>query len=250
MSNLVTAEYNETTQAQVYDKNFRQGSTPQIRRFNNWPSLGFLLASLVAGATAARTSGVVTVTATAHGITTGATYVGYKYFYPGSSSLAAGWYDSILTIPDANTLTFSAAGADFGSESVNGGAAYTSATDTISMIIPGNTLRDQSKLRIHHARSGGTTAAAKSVQGWFGGSSVCGLNAAAAPNTEALISFRCYGTTKQIGFLTPSEGTLGSAAFTTITKDITVDQTLMLRLSVGSPADFVILLAANVEIIG
>ena len=158
MSNLVTAEYNETTQAQVYDKNFRQGSTPQIRRFNDWPSLGFLLASLVAGATAARTSGVVTVTATAHGITTGATYVGYRYFYPGSSSLAAGWYDSILTIPDANTLTFSAAGADFGSESVNGGAAYTSATDTISMIIPGNTLRDQSKLRIHHARSGGTTS--------------------------------------------------------------------------------------------
>ena len=250
MSNLVTAEYNETTQAQVYDKNFRQGSTPQIRRFNNWPSLGFLLASLVAGATAARTSGVVTVTATAHGITTGATYVGCKYFYPGSSSLAAGWYDSILTIPDANTLTFSAAGADFGSESVNGGAAYTSATDTISMIIPGNTLRDQSKLRIHHARSGGTTAATKSVQGWFGGSSVCGLYASATPNTEALISFRCYGTTKQIGSSVGSEGTLNSAGFTTITKDITVDQTLMLRLSVSSQADFVILLAANVEIIG
>ena len=250
MSNLVTAEYNETTQAQVYDKNFRQGSTPQIRRFNNWPSLGFLLASLVAGATAARTSGVVTVTATAHGITTGATYVGYKYFYPGSSSLAAGWYDSILTIPDANTLTFSAAGADFGSESVNGGAAYTSTTDTISMIIPGNTLRDQSKLRIHHARSGGTIATIKSVQGWFGGSFVCGLNVWSAPNAEALISFRCYGTTKQIGSSAYSEGTLNSATFTTITKDITVDQTLLLRLSVSSPADFVILLAANVEIIG
>ena len=57
-------------------------------------------------------------------------------------------------------------------------------------------------------------------------------------------------TTKQIGSSAYSEGTLGTAAFTTITKDITVDQTLMLRLYVTAPADFVILLAANVEIIG
>ena len=131
----------------------------------------------------------------------------------------------------------------------SGGAAYTSATDTISMIIPGNTLRDQSKLRIHHARSGGATAASKSVQGWFGGSFVCGLNTYASPNTEALLYFRCYGTTKQIGASASSEGTLNSAAFTTITKDITVDQTLMLRLAVSASADFAILLAANVEII-
>ena len=93
----------------------------------------------------------------------------------------------------------------------------TSATDTISMIIPGDTLRDQSKLRIHHARSGGTTAAAKNVQGWFGGSSVCGLNTYTMPNAEALIYFRCYGTTKQIGSSSYPEGTLGTAAFTTIT---------------------------------
>ena len=236
-------------EARVPDDFSGIGSVPFILKFPGFKKC--LLASLAAsGNQASRTSNIVTITATAHGIPTGSTYVGFRFFYPGSASLAAGWYDSILTIPDANTLTFSAAGADFGSESVNGGAAYTSAADTISMIIPGNTLRDQSKLRIHHARSGGTTAAAKSVQGWFGGSSVCGLNASATPNTEALISFRCYGTTKQIGSSVNSEGTLGAVAFTTITKDITVDQTLMLRLSVGSPADFVILLAANVEIIG
>lgn len=249
MSNLVTAEYNDTTQAQVYDKNFRQGSTPQIRRFNNWPPLGFLLASLVAGATAARTSGVVTVTATAHGITTGATYVGYKYFYPGSSSLAAGWYDSILTIPDANTLTFSAAGADFGSESVNGGAAYTTATDINSLIIPGNSLKDQSKVRLVHLRDGDTVATNKTIALVFGGYALSLFNATSSSRGDVALGFICLGLNKQIAPNGVNEHGMTSVALNSSTKDITQDQTLTLRATCTAAQLFIAVQSAHVEII-
>lgn len=87
-----------------------------------------LLASLASsGNVASRTSNIVTITATSHGVTTGSTFVGFRFFYPGSASLAAGWYESITDVT-TNTISFNAAGSDFGSESVNGGAAYI--TDT------------------------------------------------------------------------------------------------------------------------
>ena len=248
MSNLVTAEYNDNAVAQIYDKNFRTQSVPQIRRFNNWPSLGFLLASLVAGATASRTSGVVTVTATARGITTGTTYVGCRYFYPGSPSLAAGWYDSILTIPDANTLTFSAAGADFGSESVNGGAAYTTATDAASLVIPGNTLKDQSRVKLAHLRDGSTPATQKTVTLVFGGSAAALFNAASSSRGDVSLSFRCLGTNKQVACSTVNEGNMTSGALTVLTKDITQDQTLTLRLTVASAQDCLVIPSAHVEL--
>ncbi len=98
-----------------------------------------LIASLVVSSTAACTSGVVTVTATAHGITA-TTYDGSKFYYPGSPSLAAGWYDGFART-GVNDLTFLApASPDFGSESVNAGAAFTTEVVFQTITLPANTL--------------------------------------------------------------------------------------------------------------
>lgn len=247
MANLVAADYNDTLQ-QIFDKNFRSQPVVQIKRFNNWPvAAGILLASLVVSSTASRTNGIVTVSATGHGITTGSTYVGFRFFYPGSPSLAAGLYDSILTIPDANTLTFSAPGADFGSESVNAGAAYTTATDLISMIIPGGTLRDQSKLSLCTLRTGSTAAINKTITLLFGGSNVNNATTNTSPGGELKQGFRCLGTNKQIAIAT-YEGGVTASGIGTITKDITADQTLTIRGTVAAAGDYLAIWGATVEI--
>jgi len=130
-----------------------------------FPFPGFaprLLAALVASSTAACTSGVVTVTATAHGIP--ATNVdGYQFYYPGSPSLAAGWYSG-LARTSADALTFSAPlAADFSSESVNGGAAFVDEITFTSMVIPANTLSVGSLLEVPIFRQSNTTAGTKTT---------------------------------------------------------------------------------------
>ena len=222
--------------------------SPIIKKFPTWPTnTGFLLASLVASSTASRTSGVVTIAATAHGITTGTTYVGFRFYYPGSTSLTAGWYDSILTIPDANTITFSAAGTDFGSESINGGSAWTTITDLTSMTIPGNTLKDQSRLALCVLRSGDSVASNKSIYLAFGGSSAAFSAVSVAPSCESRLSFRCFGTNKQFGSQS-MDGSVNSSAFMSTTKDITVDQTLTVRGALTVASQFLSIFGCHVEI--
>ena len=70
-------------EARVPDDYSGNGSQSFILKFPGFRRS--LLASLVASSTASRTSDIVTITATAHGIPTGATYVGFRFFYPGSA---------------------------------------------------------------------------------------------------------------------------------------------------------------------
>ena len=105
-----------------------------------------IVASLVASTTAARASNVVTITATAHGVPN--TYNGFRFYYPGSPTLAAGWVDNI-TVVDANTITFPSTGANFSSESVNAGAAYVTATNiSTPFMIPAGMVTDSSHIRL------------------------------------------------------------------------------------------------------
>ncbi len=141
-------------------------------------SLGFpgfkrsLLASLVSNSTASRANGLVTVTATSHGITTGATYQGVRFFYPGSTNLAAGWYDSLVAIADANTLTFTAPGPDFASESVNGAVAYTTLTDLASAIIPGRLILPDTHISVVGYSGGDTSSVTKQIRTYLNGLNV------------------------------------------------------------------------------
>ncbi len=220
-----------------------------IKKFQTWPTnVGLLLASLVTSSTASRTAGVVTITATAHGVTTGTTFVGYRFYYPGSPSLVAGWYDSILTIPDANTITFSAAGADFGSESINSGAAWTTATDIISAVIPGGVLKDGSKISCVSLRAGDSTAVTKTIGFCLNGTVLQTNGLTSSPVVESRQGFRCLGLNKQIGMAGQMEGTV-TAAFNTQTRDLSVDQTVAVRGTISAASGFLVLFSAHLEII-
>lgn len=218
-------------------------------QFPGWPAgVGILLASLVASSTASRTNNVVTITATAHGITTGSLYVGCRFYYPGSPSLAAGLYDSILSIPDANTITFSAAGADFAGESINSGNPWTSGTDLISVTIPGGLLKDRSSVTAKVYRFGDTTATNKTITIYYGGSALTSQNLTTSPFGDLRYSFRCMGTNKQIGPATTPDGNVSSVSPVVLTKDTTVDQTFTIRGIATTAGGFVGLFAASLEI--
>ena len=130
-----------------------------------------LLASLVASSTASCTSGVVTVSATAHGIPA-TTFDGYTVYYPGSPSLAAGWYVSFART-SADAITFSAPGvADFSIESVNSGAAFTSEVTYESLTLPASTLVVGSKISVPTYRASNNVASTKTTRLKIGSSTV------------------------------------------------------------------------------
>lgn len=231
---------------------FEDDNTPfdgGLIRYMRFP--GFrksLLASLVVNSTASRTNGLVTVSATSHGITTGATYVGFRYFYPGSANLAAGWYDSIVSIADANTLTFTAPGANFTSESVNGAAAYTTLTSITDMIIPGGTLRPYSRITSNLFRTGDTTAALKNIRNVFAGSQV-GLSVASTnPNGTHRITVNIEGDPDRISSTSGSDGTL-SNTLTLAAVSMRADQMFGLSGNVSAAAGFFALHNVSLEIV-
>jgi hypothetical protein len=215
------------------------GSVPFVLKFPGFKKC--LLASLVASSTASRTSNIVTITATAHGITTGSTYVGFRFFYPGSPSLAAGWYDSIVSVPDANTITFNAPGTNFSSESVNAGAAYTTATQVSGAgIIPAGYLLDVTKsVSMAIPMGGGGTAATKTLKMTFNGVALLSSTATTA----------CFGCRRseiysvsntQIGaFFSVQNGSSSSAPSVTIDK--TTDISVGVQLTISAAADFIVL---------
>jgi hypothetical protein len=215
------------------------GSVPFVLKFPGFKKC--LLASLVTSSTASRTSNIVTITATAHGITTGSTYVGFRFFYPGSPSLAAGWYDSIVSVPDANTITFNAPGTNFSSESVNAGAAYTTATQVSGAgIIPAGYLLDVTKsVSMAIPMGGGGTAATKTLKMTFNGVALLSSTATTA----------CFGCRRseiysvsntQIGaFFSVQNGSSSSAPSVTIDK--TTDISVGVQLTISAAADFIVL---------
>ena len=207
-----------------------------------------LFASLVVNSTASRTSDIVTITATAHGITTGSTYVGYRFFYPGSAGLAAGWYDSILSIPDANTITFSAPGANFGSQSINSAAAYTTLTVMAgSAIVPANTFKDGASLSISMYRGGGSDAGTKISRLRYGGA-VLGAYAATTPCMLcARHTIFCPTANKQLG-CNGVDSIVGNTRYE-VTVDATVDQVLDMTLQLSAAGSFMTMDALHVEIV-
>lgn len=225
-------------EARVPDDYSGLGSQPFVVKFPGFRKS--LLASLVVSSTAARTSDIVTVTATAHGITTGTTYVGFRFFYPGSPSLAAGWYDSIVSIPDANTITFNAPGANFGSESVNGGAAYTTLT-TISgqCIIPGGLLTDNNVVRVAVPGGGGLTGATKSIRPVINSTGLQTATATGFPfNIREWEIFSILSNSLACAFIQYNGA---SSSFTTVAVDKSQDIAVQFQASVSAAADFVTL---------
>lgn len=231
---------------------FDDDSTPLdggLIRYMRFP--GFrksLLASLVTNSTASRTGGLVTVTATSHGITTGTTYVGFRVFYPGSANLSAGWYDSIVSVPDANTLTFTAPGPDFASESVNGAAAYTTLTSITDVIIPGGTLKPYSRITSNLFRSGDATATTKNLRNLFGGQQLGLSSATTIPHGTHRLTVHIEDGPNRV-YSVASQDEVLSSTLANVPINVNVDQTFGISGSVSAASGFLALHNAVLEVV-
>ena len=230
-------------EARVPDDYSGNGSQPFIFRFPGFRKS--LLASLVTNSTASRTSGIVTIAATAHGITTGVTYIGFRFFYPGSPSLTAGWYDSITDV-QTNTISFSAPGTNFGSESVNGAAAYTTITDLCTVTIPVGILSVNSVVTVAGLFSGDTTAITKNQRIKIGSTSFTSKQSTTIPSVETTASFRFSGD-----MLTQYVAAADNAATTAIAKlsqDFTTNQAVGISGSVAAAGGFLVIYNGEVRV--
>lgn len=246
---LVQAGFASVADPAVFDDDNSPGSGGFVRytRFSGFKRL--LLASLAANSTASRSNGLVTVTATSHGVTTGATYQGFRFFYPGSAALTAGWYDSIVTIPDANTITFSAPGADFGSQSVNGAAIYTTETTAWTGVLPGNTLITGSEM-VHRVFKAATNSAnqhtVKMKIGSVGNIIHVSLPTGSTPNSWSEGALFVPEPNK-VAMVSGSMAS-GNSAFTYASLDLTVDQPLSLTVQLAAASEFLAVLASSFTI--
>ena len=230
-------------EARVPDDYSGLGSQPFVIKFPGFRKS--LLASLVTSSTAVRASGIVTITATAHGVPTGSTYVGFRFFYPGSAGLAAGWYDSITDV-QTNTISFSAPGTDFGSQSVNGAAAYTTLTSVSAFSIAAGFLRPFSRIAFVYFRSGDTTATTKSIRNMINGSQVGLSSATTAPHGTHRVTVAL-----EDGFMmsSASHDQVLSNNFPRVALDVSADNTFGFSASISAAGSFVAIHNASMEII-
>jgi len=171
-----------------------------------------LLASLVANSTAACTSGVVTVTATSHGIPA-TVFDEMQFYYPGSPSLAAGWYSGFART-SADALIFSAPdAADFASESVNAGAALVNEITVASMVIKANELTAGDIVRVDYASHGDAVTSAKTYKVKLN-TTVLGVSSTSTATSSFLgaLTFCIVSAQKQFG-VGAREGTASTTEY-------------------------------------
>ena len=231
-------------EARVPDDFSGMGSVPFVLKFPGFKKC--LLASLAAsGNQASRTSNIVTIAATAHGIPTGSTYVGFRFFYPGSASLAAGWYDSITDV-QTNTISFNAPGANFGSENVNGGVAYTTLTTINSLIIPAGTVKPNTRITTNILRGGDTTTVTKTVRNVFSTRQLGVGTQTTGPQCWHRMSIHCDETG---GLAVANNDGTGAISLASGAIDFSVDQTLSISGSLSTASGFLVVYNASVEIV-
>lgn len=232
---------------------FNDGITPQeggrIVYLRSAEFKQSLLASLVANSTASRSNGTVTITATGHGIPTGGTYSGFRFFYPGSANLAAGWYDSTLPVLTANTLSFTAPGPDFASESVNSAAAYTTATNLPSSIdVPAGLLSSGALARVSVQVASVNTAASKTLRLFLGASAITPANVGTTFNCSVKEWGLNYLDT---GILVGSlivQSNAGSGTITSLSFNPLVDNSILLQATVSAASDFLAILDVSMMV--
>lgn len=206
-----------------------------------------LLASLVASSTAACTSGVVTVTAAAHGITA-TTYDGFKFYYPGSPSLVAGWYDG-FSRTGTNDLTFLApASANFTSESVNSGAAFTAEVVFQTLTLPSNTLSVGSCLNARIFRASSSATGTKTTRLKINGTSATTLTNSSTTAIVMSSDLSLIVASSTVGY---SHGNQVSTGTTTAVR-APIDTTIAIDVAISGQLDtagmFLFMLCPKVDI--
>lgn len=212
---------------------------------------GWLLPGISANSNASRTSGVVTVVngaPTAHNIPA-TTYDGYQVYYPGSASLTAGWYSG-FTRTSTTAYTFNAAGADFGSESINGAAAYINiATVAVNVPVLASSMALNGSLRCNGRTAMNNTANTKTLTLTFGGTTVIAFGQTSVTNSGVLVLGRNRGVAnKQVWpGLAAENQTNNNNVYSAI--DTTSNQNLAFLLTLTTAADFITLEGGTVELL-
>jgi len=216
----------------------------QIIPFTNFAPR--LLASLVASSTAACTSGVVTVTAAAHGIPA-TIFDGMQFYYPGSPSLAAGWYSGFART-SADALTFlEPTAANFTSESVNSGNAFVDEVTAASISLPPNTLNAGDIVSITTFARGDGVSSAKT---WRikTGTTTLSSQAVSTGTSQGIINlgFCVTSSVQAIGAAIRSHSLVSSSTSATI--DTSAVTTVSLSLQLAAAGMFIFLPSAKLEI--
>jgi len=206
------------------------------------PGLPAILSSLVAGTMASRTSGIVTVDCgSAHNIPA-TTYDGFWVHYAGSPSLSSGWYPGFART-GANTFTFVAAGTNFGSESVNAGAANTFATAVTQVIVPANYVGDNGKITASLI-TGGDNTVTKTFLLTLNGSNCNAQIGSTFPIAERRISIVPF----KAGALSVRDAVnnAGDNSLTAVASwDRTADSVIGIKMAAGASAGFAVLFAGS-----
>lgn len=206
-----------------------------------------LLASLAAsGNVASRTSNIVTITATAHGVPAGATYVGFRFFYPGSASLAAGWYESITDVT-ANTISFNSVGANFGSESVNGGTAYITDTTFCTTEVQPSYISPYGTIIVAGMWGGDASAITKNQRVRVGATSFVTKQTSTVPSVEVTATVR-IGDDLQTQYVAASDNAT-TTNITKLTQNFAAPVGVGLSGSVSAAGGFLTLYGGEVRII-
>ena len=206
-----------------------------------------VLASLVAGATASQSGTTVTILATGHGVP--ATKNGSRFYFAGSASIPAGWYDG-LTWVDANTLTFQrAASATVPAESINGGTALTGVfVKAVTFQLPGGALGDNGRVRANILRTGDTGAGVKAIRMVIGNAYASACTATAYPcGTASMTVWSKQSQTAQIAVVTNDGNT--NSWFQVLSVNTAVDFAVDLSMSVTNPSQWVAIDAADLEVV-
>jgi len=239
-----------TTSAQgveiaVQAANFR-AYIPYVLSFPGFaPSV---LASFVNGTTAAQVGNMVTVTAAAHGIVGSTAKNGYRIYYPGSPSIAAGWYGEFAWV-DANTVTFTNPVAQtVSSESVNGGLAYTAATTVCTLTLPGGSMGPNGRITLASLHSGDATSGSKFLRMVLGGSVLHSVTLGSAASWWSRQTVINNGIeTKQVA-AAAADGVASGSAFSSAAINTTLDQTVSATITLG-PALWASLDSAELEVL-
>ena len=230
----------------------------------------YVLPGYAASSTAAQTGTTVTVTYTSgvHNIPTG-TYNGGFVYFPGSSggtgtAIAAGWYGNFQYLTTTTfSFTYSSSQTAVG-QSVNGGAAYTTATavnfatsaQSVSggINIPAGLMGNYGSLFVDYITSWFSATTGPTIAVTFGGTSIFSSTPSSGTRTgSSNVKFVNFGPANNRIYASGAASYYSAASSTVLTINSTVNtaaaQTAAITLKTAAANDYVALMSATFSVI-
>lgn len=233
------------------DMSFGKLSVPYSVGFTDFaPSI---ISALAVSSTVSQSDTTVTVTVggaspVPHGIT--AAKNGYRYYYPGSASIPAGWYMGWAYV-SASVFSFTApAPATVAVEPVNSGAIFTATVTVCNANIPGGMFVPNGRLSVTYMRSGDVLTGARALKLLYGGAQL-GQDIRSTATTAygtASITIHSINSTSQICAGAVQDFSAGSSGAIVASVDQSLDKLLTLSMGVAASQQWMSLDSAKVDI--